>query len=150
MNKIYIFTMSCSVLLKMRSVLDKSCRENQNTHFRLNNFFRISCRLLDKMEKYCTPGGEGAMPQITLWSMRIACCIPKATDTVSDYVLRLAFPLQQLLHASASMLRDKCIACLLYTIYSNNCITVRYKKTIQSYSKHPTCFGFFRPSSERD
>jgi len=29
---------SHSVLLRVRNVLDKSCRENQNTHFMLNNF----------------------------------------------------------------------------------------------------------------
>ena len=28
-----------SVLLRMRNVLDKRCRENQNMHFVLNNFF---------------------------------------------------------------------------------------------------------------
>ena len=31
--------MSCSVLLRMRNFSDKSCRENQNTHFISNNFF---------------------------------------------------------------------------------------------------------------
>ena len=30
---------SHSVLLRMRNVSDKSCRENQNTHFMFNNFF---------------------------------------------------------------------------------------------------------------
>jgi hypothetical protein len=30
---------SCSVLLRMRNVSDKSCKENQNTHFMFNNFF---------------------------------------------------------------------------------------------------------------
>ena len=30
----------------------------------------------------------------------------------------------------------------------NNCTTMRYK-CIQSCSKPPTCFGLFRPSSER-
>ena len=30
---------SRSVLLKMRNVSDKSCRENQNTHFVFNTFF---------------------------------------------------------------------------------------------------------------
>jgi hypothetical protein len=28
-----------SVLLRMRNVSDKSCRENQNTHFMFHNFF---------------------------------------------------------------------------------------------------------------
>ena len=30
---------SHSVLLRMRNVSDKSCRENQSTHFMFNNFF---------------------------------------------------------------------------------------------------------------
>jgi len=30
---------SRSVLLRMRNVSDKSCTENQNTHFVFNNFF---------------------------------------------------------------------------------------------------------------
>ena len=36
---------SRSFLLRMRNVSDKSCRENQNTHFVLSNyfFFRKSC-----------------------------------------------------------------------------------------------------------
>ena len=32
-------TLSRPLLLRMRNVLDKSCRENQNTHFVFNNFF---------------------------------------------------------------------------------------------------------------
>ena len=30
---------SCSIHHEMRDVLDKSCTENQNTHFMFNNFF---------------------------------------------------------------------------------------------------------------
>jgi hypothetical protein len=29
----------CLILLRMRNISYKSCRENQNTHFMLNNFF---------------------------------------------------------------------------------------------------------------
>ena len=32
-------SISCSVLLKMKDVSDKSCRENENTHFVFSNFF---------------------------------------------------------------------------------------------------------------
>jgi hypothetical protein len=32
-------TVSRQIRLRMRNVLDKSCRENQNTHFMINNFF---------------------------------------------------------------------------------------------------------------
>jgi hypothetical protein len=36
----------------MRNVLDKFGRENQNTYFMLNNFFRKPYSLLDNVEKY--------------------------------------------------------------------------------------------------
>jgi hypothetical protein len=64
---------------------------------------------------------------MTIWRMRIACWIPKAKDTVSDYVLRITFPLQQWFHESASILRDTYIACLADNIYSNNNVTVLHK-----------------------
>jgi hypothetical protein len=41
---------SRSVLLRMLHVSDKSCTENQSTHFVLSNFFRKSCRLSDNVE----------------------------------------------------------------------------------------------------
>ena len=34
-------------------------------------------------------------PRVTVWRMRIARWIPKATDTHSQYVTLIAFPLQQ-------------------------------------------------------
>jgi len=57
---------------------------------------------------------EPDSPQMAIWRMRIACWIPKATDTHSEYVKRIAFPLQQWLHERASMLRYTYIACLVY------------------------------------
>jgi len=33
---------------------------------------------------------------MTIWCMPIACWIPGATSTHSDYVLRIGFPLQQM------------------------------------------------------
>jgi len=44
------------------------------------------------------------MPQKTTWRMRFACWIPKAINTQSEYVIRTAFPLQQLLKERASLL----------------------------------------------
>jgi len=41
---------------------------------------------------------EPSRPQITIWRMRIASWIPKATNTHSQYVILIAFPLQQWLH----------------------------------------------------
>jgi hypothetical protein len=51
-------------------------------------------------------------PQITTWRMLIASWITKATNTHSEYVIFIAFPLQKLLHKHASMLRYTKIACL--------------------------------------
>jgi len=42
---------------------------------------------------------------MTVWRMRLACWITKATNTHSEYVLLIAFPLQQRLHESSLMLR---------------------------------------------
>ena len=41
---------------------------------------------------------------MTIWCMHVACWIPKATNTHSEYVMLIAFPLQQWLHEHASML----------------------------------------------
>jgi len=40
-----------------------------------------------------------------IWRMRFACCIIKATNTHPQHVILIAFPLQQWLHGSASILR---------------------------------------------
>jgi hypothetical protein len=45
--------------------------------------------------------------------MRVACWIPKATDTHSEYAIFITFPRQQWFHERASMLRYTYIACLV-------------------------------------
>jgi len=42
---------------------------------------------------------------LTIWRMRFACWVPKATNTPSEYVIFIAFPLQKLSHERASVLR---------------------------------------------
>ena len=44
-------------------------------------------------------------PQVTVWSICNACWIPKATNTHSVYVIRIAVLLHQWVHKSASLLR---------------------------------------------
>jgi hypothetical protein len=87
----------------MRNVSDKICRENQNTHFMFNNFFRKSCRLWDNVEKYGTV--RQATDNNIIRCLRFACWITKATDTHSQYVIFIAFPRQQWLRERASVLR---------------------------------------------
>jgi hypothetical protein len=55
------------------------------------------------VEKYFRVG----KPHVTIWCMRTACWIPKATNIISEHVRLIAFPLQQWLHESTSMLRYK-------------------------------------------
>jgi len=61
---------------------------------------------------------ELARPQLTIWHMRIACWTPKATNTHSDYIILIVFPLQQWLHEHARVLRYMHIACLVH-LYSS-------------------------------
>ena len=100
-------------LLRLRNVSDNSCRENQNTHFVLNTllFRKKKIRLWD-MEKYVRHG-HVTDDNITR-HMRFACWIPKATNTHSEYVIFIAFPLQQWLYERVSMLRYTYIVCLVF------------------------------------
>jgi hypothetical protein len=56
---------------------------------------------------------EPGRPQMTIWRMRIACWIPKATNTQSKYVMFITFALQQRLHERASLLHFSTVAALL-------------------------------------
>jgi hypothetical protein len=68
-------TVSCEFLFRMRNALEKSCREDQSTHFMFNNLlFRKSYSLWDNVEKY--GGARGATNDVTTW--RIALHAGKA------------------------------------------------------------------------
>ena len=56
---------------------------------------------------------ERGRPQMTIWRMRIACWIPKVTNTHSEYVILIDFPLQQRMHERSSMLRYMYIVCIV-------------------------------------
>jgi len=90
------------------SVSDKRCRGNQNAHFVLNTpFFSLENIVVHEiMWKNMV---EPDRP-LTVGRMSIACWIHKATDTHSQYITLIAFPLQQWLHERASLLRYLYIA----------------------------------------
>jgi hypothetical protein len=72
---------SRSILLTMRNISDKSCRENQITHFIHNNFFfRKSYLLWDNVTKHCT--AEQTTNDNITWRMLIACWITKSKKNV--------------------------------------------------------------------
>jgi hypothetical protein len=53
---------------------------------------------------------ERRMPQMTILRMRTARLITKATNTHSEYVIPIAFPLQQWMQERALLLRCTCTA----------------------------------------
>jgi len=78
---------------------DKICRDNQNIHFVLfSNFFFENLTIYEIMWKNIVERGR------PLWRMRIACWIPKATDTHLGRIIAIAFSLQQWLDELASIL----------------------------------------------
>jgi hypothetical protein len=56
-----------------------------------------------------------------IWRMRIACWIPKDTDTHSECVMLIAFPQQLCLQERASMLRYTYIAVLMSVLTLGTC-----------------------------
>ena len=102
--------------LRIRNVSDKNCRENQNTHLMFGKFFFFANRttIYEIMLKNIVEPGR---PQMTVWRMRSARQIPKATDAYSEYVILIAFPLQQWLSERASLPRCTYIACVVRVKY---------------------------------
>ena len=63
----------------MGIVLDKSCRETQNTYSRLNNFFPRSRRLWNNFEKY--GGAREATNYVRIQLIRVTCWISTHAHT---------------------------------------------------------------------
>jgi hypothetical protein len=74
--------------------------KNIKTHFVFSNFFFNPAVYEIMWNSIVGPD----RPQITIWRMRIACRITKATNAHSEYVILIASPFQQLLREGASVL----------------------------------------------
>ena len=93
---------SRSVLLRMRNIPDKSCRKNMHavfSYFLSRNSRGSWCNVV----KYGT--ARQAEEGNIIRRMRFGCWITKATNTRSEYVVLIAFLLQQWLHECAPFLR---------------------------------------------
>ena len=75
---------------------------------------------------------------MTIWSISFTCRIPKTTDTHSEYVIRIAVPLQQWLHECASLLRYTYIDCLV-----KSTVNVRSHGVIYKIPSNPIHFSFY-------
>jgi hypothetical protein len=107
---LFAFMISCSVLLWMRSALDKSCRENQNIHFMFCNCIE-NCAVYETVERY------GRARQATadiMWCVLFTCWITMATISNSEYSCNTyCLYTTRMLHRHASVL------CCMYRIFSN-------------------------------
>ena len=98
----------------MRNVLDERCKENQNTHFMFNNFFPPENRAVYEIMWKNTVQPDRS--QMTIWRMRKTWWITKATNTHSEYVMRIACPVSQWLQERISMLHHTYNKYLVYHI----------------------------------
>ena len=96
----------------MRNVPDKILKKIKTRVLcPITFFFGVENRAIyEKMWKNIV---EQDRPQITIWRMRIACWVSNATNTHSEYVLPIAFPLQQLLKQHSSVLGYTHSECLV-------------------------------------
>jgi len=79
--------------------------------FLFNNLF-IFFENRTVYEVMCKNIVEPGRPSMTVWRMRIACWVPKATNTYSEYAILIACPLQQWLHERTSVLPYMYIVCI--------------------------------------
>ena len=90
--------------------------ETIRTYFMFSNFFSPPENLAF-YEIMCKSTVELDRPQMTIRRVHIACWIPEATHTHSEYVILIAFPLQLVAQAT-SMLRYTYIARLVTNPFS--------------------------------
>jgi hypothetical protein len=68
--------------------------------------------------------------RILYWTCAIECWITEATNTHPEYVIRIAFPRQQLFQERASMLRLY-VHCHFFILITDNIFVILTKKSKQ-------------------
>jgi hypothetical protein len=126
-------------LLKFDMPRTKRRRENQNTHFVFSNFFPENRAVYGVMWKNIVDPDRS---QTAICLMHITCWTLKSTNTHSEYVILIAFPLHYWLHERASVVRYAYIACLatVETFKNPNVFISNWKWTHTS-SKHSLCLS---------
>ena len=85
-DKYTFFVISPSFLLKMRNVSDKVVVEKIKTRVCSVTFFFENRAVYEILWRNIV---DRSRPQMTVWRMRIACWIPKATNTHTQVVYYL-------------------------------------------------------------
>jgi hypothetical protein len=106
------------VLLRMKNYQTKVVEKIKTNILCSITFFRKSCHWWDMWKNTA----QSDRPQMTMWRMSIACCVPKPTNIHSEYVILIDFPLQQWFHERPSMLRYTYFASLAFLYIFHSCI----------------------------
>ena len=107
-----VFTVAYnSIVLIMRYNADKHNKTQHKMLFCINSLLN-SWHFYDNVEK---KNSTARQPQMTIWLLRISCRVLKATNTLSQYVIIVAFTLKQWSQEHAPMLLYTYIACLFHT-----------------------------------
>ena len=101
------------ILLRMRNISDKFV-EKTKTHILWSITFFFIFENLAVYEIMWKDILKPDRPQMTIWRMSIACWIPDATNTHSEYVMLIALPLQQWLYERYSVLHYTYNVCFAF------------------------------------
>ena len=115
----------------MRNVSNKSCRENQNTHFLSSNFSSENCVVCEIMSKFMM---EPERPPIPIWR-RVACWIIEATRAQSQS--RCVHP------PHTEICNTYCFSRACYSAFYSACYSVCYSDCYRAY--YSACYS--APSS---
>ena len=134
---IYIYILSCldQFLLEWEIFQTKDFRENRKA---LSCSITFSFGNRDVYEIIWKNTAVPDKPHMTIWCMCVSCCTPKTTHTHSEYVMLIAFPLQQWLHQQASIFLHTYIVCLCSKFLSSQLLLrslylIRGKGLFHSY-----------------
>jgi hypothetical protein len=109
------------------------CRENQNTYFDQYPFSK-NCAVYNITLKKHGSARQATDNKIT-WRMRLACWIPKAKNTHSQYVTLIAFPWQQWLRERVSILYIPCLSCCFFWQLAGYCPKTEQYRLLPSYNQ---------------
>jgi len=108
-----VMNTSHSLLFRVRIFQTKVVQNSKHT-FHVQQFFFFNCAIYDIMWKKVAERGK---PQMTIWLMRIACWIHKATNTHTEYKILIAFPTATVVaRMHASVIHYTYIACLVIIV----------------------------------
>ena len=108
------------ILLKVGNFSDQVV-EKTKAHFLFNTFFSENRPVYQIIWKNTV---KPDMPQMTISRVRFACCTPKATDTLSEYVIVIVFPREKNGHANPT---ECCVCALIACLFTflKKCVSVK-------------------------